>query len=302
MYSREAYQVTAGSYFLNLGKRTQMMGIINLTPDSFSGDGCLSDTRDGSRRAVSLARKFIREGADILDVGAESSRPGARRIPCKEEMRRLLPVVRRLAKQTKVPISIDTYKPLIAKHALDEGAAIVNCIEGVNPDTSLLRMVRDYNAAIVLMHMRATPRIMQKNIHYNDLMGEIAAALRRSIENCLETGIKSDRIIIDPGIGFGKTAEHNLEIINRLEVFKSLHKPILLGTSRKSFIGKVLDRDVSKRLTGSLASVCACILNGAHIVRVHDVAQTKEAATMMDAILNEHVTYGALANISHCAN
>ncbi len=271
-----------------MGKRTQVMGIINLTPDSFSGDGCLSDARDGSRRAVLLARKFVREGADILDVGAESSRPGARRIPAKEEISRILAVIRRLVRECPVPISIDTYKPLVAKHALDEGAAIVNCIEGADPDKSILRMVRDYNAAIVLMHMRATPRTMQKNIYYKDLLGEITTALRRSIEKCLEIGIESDRIIIDPGIGFGKTAEHNLEIINRLEVFKVLKKPILIGASRKSFIGKVLKREASHRLIGSLASVCAGILNGAHIVRVHDVAPTKDAATMMDAILNEH--------------
>lgn len=262
------------------------MGIINLTPDSFSGDGCLSDTRDGSRRAVLLARKFIREGADILDVGAESSRPGARRIPDQEELSRILSVIRRIVRQCRVPVSIDTYKPLVAKHALDEGAAIVNCIEGVAPDRSLLKMVRDYNAAIVLMHMRATPRTMQTNIRYKDFLGDITTALRRSIEKCLEIGIKSDRIIIDPGIGFGKTTEHNLEIINRLEVFKGLKKPVLLGASRKSFIGKVLNRDASHRLMGSLASVCAGILNGAHIVRVHDVAPTKEVATMMDAVLN----------------
>lgn len=293
MHSRGVFQVTAGPYSLQLGKRTQVMGIINLTPDSFSGDGCLSDIRDGSRRAVGLARKFIREGADILDVGAESSRPGARRIPAKEEINRILSVIRRLVRECPVPISIDTYKPLVAKYALDEGVAIVNCIEGVHPDESLLRMVRDYNAAIVLMHMRATPRTMQKNIYYKDLLGEITAELRRSIEKCLEIGIKSDRIIIDPGIGFGKIAEHNLEIINRLEILKKLKKPILLGASRKSFIGKVLKGDVSHRLLGSLASVCAGILNGAHIVRVHDVGPTKEVATMMDAILNERIIYGA---------
>lgn len=159
---------------------------------------------------------------------------------------------------------------------------------GTNPDLSLLRMIKNYNAAIVLMHIRKTPRTMQKNIYYRDVTAEIISSLQKSIEKCLEIGIKSDRIIVDPGIGFGKTVEHNLEILNRLGDFKRLRRPLLVGTSRKSFIGKVLNRNVRHRLIGTAASVCASILKGAHIVRVHDVKAIKETVIMTDAIINEH--------------
>lgn len=258
------------------------MGILNMTPDSFSGDGSLD-----AEKALRRARRLIREGADILDIGGESTRPGARRIAVEEEIRRVVPLIRRLAGKIRIPISVDTYKPQVARRALDAGASIINNIMGTPPDRRLLRMARDYNAGIVLMHIRGTPRTMQKNPVYADLISEIIGALRKSMENCLEIGIKSDRIIIDPGISFGKTVEHNLEIINRLEDFKALHKPVLLGTSRKSFIGKVSDKDTSHRLIGSVATVCAGIMRGAHIVRVHDVKAVQEAAVMIDAVLNE---------------
>ena len=264
------------------------MGIVNTTPDSFSQDGCLRKCHATPKAAISLAQKQIRDGADIIDIGGESTRPGARRISAKEEIGRVIPVITSLTKKIKVPISIDTYKPLVAKAALDAGAGIVNNIMGSKPDVNLLKMIKNYNAAVVLMHIRGTPRTMQKNIRYRDLTAEITASLRKSIEKCLEIGIKSDRIIIDPGIGFGKTVEHNLEILNRLGDFKKLRRPLLVGTSRKSFIGKVLNRDVRDRLIGTAASVCASILNGAHIVRVHDVKEIKETVVMTDAIINEH--------------
>jgi dihydropteroate synthase len=266
------------------------MGIVNTTPDSFSRDGCLSERRKGTEAAVQLARKHIREGADLIDIGGESTRPGAARVSIKEEMARVLPAITLLAKKTKVPISIDTYKPAIAKAALDAGACMVNNIMGINPDVRLLKMVKNYDAAIVLMHIRGTPETMQKNIRYKHLIPEIITSLRKSIEKCLEIGIKSDKIIIDPGIGFGKTVEHNLEILNRLGDFRTLKRPLLVGTSRKSFIGKVLKNQVHQRLMGTAATVCASIVKGAHIVRVHDVKAIKETVLMTDAIINESLT------------
>lgn len=237
-------------------------------------------------RALRLARRFIREGADIIDVGGESSRPGARRISVAEEMRRVIPVIHTLAQKIKIPISVDTYKPLVARHALDAGAAMVNNIMGTTMEKNFLRMIRRYDAAIVIMHMRGTPRTMQRNIRYKNVVSEIIDSLRKSIENCLEIGIKSDKIIIDPGIGFAKAVEQNLRIIHHLRQFAVLRRPLLIGVSRKSFIGKVLGKDVSRRLPGSLAAACAGILNGAHIVRAHDVGPTKEIAVMTDAIIH----------------
>lgn len=285
---RKHFKVTAASHHLVLGRRTQIMGIVNVTPDSFSQDGCLGKSRAAHITALSLARKHIREGADILDIGGESTRPGAQRISVKEEIGRVIPTIAALSKKFKIPISIDTYKPMVAKAALDAGASIVNNIMGTKPELSLLKMVRDYNAAIVLMHIKGTPKTMQKAIHYSNLTGEIIGSLRKSIEKCLEIGIKSDRIIVDPGIGFGKTVGNNLEILNRLGDFKVLKCPLLIGTSRKSFIGNILDKDVHHRLMGTAATVCAGIIRGAHIVRVHDCKAIKDVVTMTDAIINEH--------------
>ncbi len=283
---RQIYEVSAGPFRLELGVQTRLMGIINMTPDSFSGDGCLIPGKEALSHALVRAQRFVREGADILDIGGESSRPGARRISIQEEINRVVPVIQMLARKINIPISVDTYKPLVARHALEAGASIVNTILGIRPPRDLLVMVRRFNAAIVLMHMRGKPKTMQKNIRHKNLVQEIIESLRKSVENCLEIGIKSDKIIIDPGIGFGKTVGHNIEIINRLKEFSSLKKPILIGASRKSFIGKILEKDIPGRLLGSLASVCICILNGVHIVRVHDVKATKEIAAMTDAILD----------------
>jgi len=258
------------------------MGIINLTPDSFSRDGLLKQKKNTVMRR---ALQMVRDGADILDVGGESTRPGARRVSAKSERERVIPIIETLCKQVKVPVSVDTYKPEVAQAALDAGASIVNNIMGSRPERALLKMVKDYKAAIVLMHIKGTPRTMQQRVVYRDVTAEITAQLRKSIEICLECGIKSDRIIIDPGIGFGKSVEHNLEILRRLEKFRSLDQPILIGTSRKSFIGNVLGRDVSQRLMGSAASVCYAITKGAHIVRVHDVEEMADVARLSDAMI-----------------
>jgi len=282
---RPSYVINAKNFRLNLDSKTKIMGIINVTPDSFSQDGCLANGKSGTDSAVKLAKKFVRQGADILDIGGESTRPGSKKVSPDEEIKRVIPIIKRLADSTKIPLSVDTYKPKVAKAALDAGASIVNNIKGIKSEKNLLKMVRDYDAAIVLMHIQGTPKTMQKNVHYKNLIHEIFDSLRNSIEKCLEFGIKSDKIIIDPGIGFGKGVEDNLEIINRLSEFKELNQPILVGTSRKSFIGKVLGREVHNRKLGTAATVCASILRGAHIVRVHDVASIKETVTMTDAIL-----------------
>ncbi len=292
IHPRKSYLVTAGPHTLPLGTRTYIMGILNMTPDSFSGDGCFAGSKDPAAKALKLARRFLHEGADIIDVGGESSRPGARSVSVQEEIRRVIPSIRGLARKFKIPISVDTYKLLVARHALDEGASIVNNIMGTKMEKSFLRMVRQYNAAIVLMHIRGTPRTMRQNIHYKNVVSEIIASLRKSIEKCLEIGIKSDKIIVDPGIGFAKTVEHNLEIVHYLRRFEVLRRPVLIGVSRKSFIGKVLGKDVSGRLNGSLAGACAGILNGAHIIRAHDVGPTKEVAVMTDAIIRSRESFG----------
>lgn len=264
------------------------MGILNTTPDSFSLDGVYSSNpRTLIAKALKLANAMIEEGADILDIGGESTRPGSKPVPLKEEIKRTIPIIKILAQKTSLPISIDTYKPEVALRALDAGASIINNIMGTRADKKLLQTAKNYNAAIVLMHIKGTPKTMQNNIRYTNLIAEILNSIKKAIENCLEIGIKSDRIIIDPGIGFGKTVEHNLKILNHLSDFRKLNKPILVGTSRKSFIGKILGSAVDQRVTGTMAAVSAAILNGAHIVRVHDVKEAKQTAHMIDAIVNE---------------
>ena len=283
--ARPHFVFRARDFRLDLGRQTKIMGILNLTPDSFSLDGILPNSRDNLKKAIALGKKLIADGADILDIGGESTRPGAQKISAQEEINRIIPTIKALAKKSKVPISVDTYKSMVAQYALDAGASIINNIKGVHSNKTFLRMVRNYQAAIVLMHIRGTPKTMQRNIFYKNLISDIIAELRKAIENCLEIGIKSDRIIIDPGIGFGKTPEQNLEIIARLKEFRILNQPILMGTSRKSFIGKVLNKEIKDRLMGTAATVCACVLKGAHMVRVHDVRPMKEIIAMTDAIL-----------------
>jgi dihydropteroate synthase len=287
-FQRPKFIFRCRDYHLALGEQTKMMGIVNVTPDSFSGDGCLSQPKYHLHKTIKLAQKFIAEGAHLLDIGGESTRPGAAPVSIKEEIKRVVPVIAALS-NSPIPISIDTYKPQVALEALAAGASIVNNIMGVKANKSLLKAVQRYNAGIVLMHIRGTPRTMQKNIHYDRIIDDIIASLRRSLEICLEMGIKSDRIILDPGIGFGKTPEQNLEIINRLNEFQQLNRPILIGTSRKSFIGRILDQEVNDRLIGTAATVAASILRGAHIVRVHDVKAMAQTARVTDAIVNQRI-------------
>jgi len=265
---------------LVLGQRTLVMGVVNVTPDSFSDGGRFNDTN----AAVQHALRLIDEGADILDIGGESTRPGAKAVSVSEELNRVIPVIERIARFNKIPISIDTSKAEVAREALAAGASIVNDITGFRVDASIPRVAAEAGAAAVVMHIKGTPRTMQKNPVYADLIGEIKAYLSESIRIGAENGLPAEKVIIDPGIGFGKTVSHNLEIMARLEEFSSLGRPILVGTSRKSTIGAITRKPVSRRIFGTAATLALCIRNGAHILRVHDVAAAVDVAKMADAI------------------
>ena len=268
------------------GTRTFVMGIVNVTPDSFSGDGLLSGASrlpagSGSiaADAVVLARSMAAEGADLLDVGGESTRPGHTAVDAEEELRRVVPVVAAIrAALPSMPISIDTTKPAVAAAAIDAGADLVNDIWGVGEDDALVRVAAERRVPIVLMHNRAEPR-------YRDLMAEIADDLERAIERALRVGVAWADILVDPGFGFGKTAEHNLALLRELGRLRRLGRPILLGASRKSTLGKVLDLPADERLEATIATTVLGIAGGAAIVRVHDVRPNVRAARMTDAVL-----------------
>lgn len=265
---------------LPLRERTHIMGVMNVTPDSFSDGGRYLDPQ----KAIKRAEEMVEEGADIIDIGGESSRPGSDPVGLEEELKRVMPVIEDIAPKTGVPISIDTYKSEVARRALDGGAEIVNDISALNFDPRMAGLIAQRDVPVILMHMRGTPKDMQKNVHYHSLISEILAYLRESINWAEAAGIDPKKIIIDPGIGFGKSVEDNLRIIRNLSEFEVLGKPILLGTSRKSFIGKVLNAEAEERLAGSIASAVAGIINGANIVRVHEVKETKKAVLLTDAI------------------
>jgi dihydropteroate synthase len=262
------------------GKRTLLMGVLNVTPDSFSDGGRFADTASALRRA----EKMIEEGADIIDIGGESSRPGAERISGEEELARVLPVVKAIKRSFKVLVSVDTCKGSVAREALASGADIVNDITAFGYDADMPAIISSFGAGAVLMHMRGEPSTMQRSPEYKDIIAEIYAFLEKAVNTAERAGIPPGKIIVDPGIGFGKTGEHNLEIIRSLKEFKKLGKPLLIGTSRKSFLGEVTGKDVSGRVFGTAASVAACVMNGADIVRVHDVAEMKDVALVIDAI------------------
>ncbi len=257
------------------------MGILNVTPDSFSDGGLFFD----AETAVEHAEKMVAEGADIIDIGGESSRPGADPVSAEAEIDRVLPVIEKLAKTIKAPISIDTYKSSVARQAMDAGACIVNDITALQGDPDMAPVVAEAGVPIVLMHMRGTPTDMQLDPRYDSLISEIVSFLETRIQVAVDAGVSPDQIVVDPGIGFGKTVAHNLEIIRRLRDFKSLEKPILIGTSRKSFIGKVLGPLADDRLEGTAATVAVAIANGADVVRVHSVKEMARVVRMADAIV-----------------
>ena len=257
------------------------MGALNVTPDSFSDGGRFFKLEDAIRQGM----KMVEEGADIVDVGGESTRPGSDPVSMGEELSRVIPVISHMSKKTDVPISIDTYKAEVAKQALDAGAQMINDISALRFDQKMRKIASEYKVPINLMHIKGTPKNMQKDPWYEDVIGEIRGYLKQSIKTAQEAGIEKEKITIDPGIGFGKRLEDNLNILKNLKKISILGCPILIGCSRKSFIGKILDLPVEERLEGSLAALAVAVMNGANIVRVHDVKESVRVAGMVDAIM-----------------
>lgn len=281
-YSKNNFTLFFGKRALKLGQRTKIMGIINLTPDSFSGDGLYKNNAQPDLKLIlTKAQEMIAAGADILDLGGQSSRPGAKKITTKEELSRTIPAIKFLAKRIRVPISIDTNKPEVAEAALDAGAKLINDICGLR-DKRMIKIIAKYNASAVIMHMQNNPQNMQKNIYYRSMIDEIINYLKDSILAAEDGGIDPDKIIIDPGIGFGKTVNHNFEIIKHLKEFKILGKPILIGASRKSFISKTLGSN--QTLSGSIAAAVIAAGQGANIIRCHDILATSNALKITDSI------------------
>ena len=265
-----------------LGEKTLLMGVLNVTPDSFSDGGKYLDRE----AAVSRARSMVEEGADIIDVGGESSRPGAEQIGLDEELTRTIPVVEALASELSTPISIDTTKAGVAKEAIEAGAEIINDISAMRFDPDMVEVAKKYKPALILMHMKGTPETMQKDVKYGDVISEIYNFFQERITFLIDKGVDLETIAIDPGIGFGKGLNDNLRIIKELGTFKALSRPVVLGPSRKSFIGQVLDLSVMERLEGTAAAIAVGVLGGGNILRVHDVKEMRRVVDVVDAIRN----------------
>jgi len=287
MESQSALAVTrCGNLEMRWGERTYVMGILNVTPDSFSGDGVGTDVE----AAIVRAKQLAEEGADIIDVGGESTRPGAPPVPVEEELKRVVPVIERLAAELAVPISIDSYKSAVAEKALEAGARMLNDQWGLKSDPRLAELAARWNVPIILMSnqrdkSRYDAALKRDNADYADPIAEIVASLKGSLDIAAAAGVPRENIIIDPGIGFGKSWRHDLVIIRRLAELKALGRPILIGPSGKSFIGRVLDLPVAERLEGTAASVAIGIANGADMVRVHQVRPIVRLCRMVDAIV-----------------
>jgi dihydropteroate synthase len=278
----DSFQLRTPRREIILGERTLIMGIINVTPDSFSDGGRF----DSPEKAVEEGIRMAEEGADILDIGGESTRPGSDPVSPEEEMRRVIPVIRALASRTDLPLSIDTMKASVARKALEEGAEIVNDVSAMGSDEAMAKVVADAGAAVVLMHMKGMPKSMQAgDLAYHSLRGEIIAYLRKRIERAGDAGIDPIQIMVDPGLGFGKTAEDNMRLIRYLREFQILGRPILVGASRKAFIGRVTGGTPVERDAGTAAAVTAAILNGGQVIRVHDVPLMKKVAAVADSVL-----------------
>jgi len=285
-----------GSYTFNWGSRTYIMGILNVTPDSFSGDGIIAKG-DAVNVAVEQARDFLASGADILDVGGESTRPGSAPVSADEEMERVIPIIHALNKNfPEALISVDTYKAQVAEEAINAGAHIVNDVWGLRADDKLASIVAKYHVPVILMHNRSNPASVEVRekignayvgVEYENLIEDVKHELMNSVELAKKAGIAESHIVLDPGIGFGKTREHNLELINRLDEIRQLGYPILLGTSRKSFIGFTLDLPADQRVEGTAATVAVGITRGADTIRVHDVKEMARVAKMTDAIVRK---------------
>jgi dihydropteroate synthase len=266
---------------LEIGPRALVMGIVNVTPDSFSDGG----RHDTTAKAVEYALRLVQEGADILDIGGESSRPGAEPVPLDEELRRVVPVVQELSRLTSVPISVDTVKAEIARQSLQAGACIINDITALCGDSDMPEEIRTSGAGIVLMHMQGTPQTMQLNPTYGNVVNDIGAFFEERLRFAADRGIDLTAIALDPGIGFGKTLEHTLLLLRNLAEFQRFGRPVCLGVSRKGFIGQILDRPRNQRTVGSVAVACHAIANGAaQIIRVHDAAEHRDAVRMLEVL------------------
>lgn len=268
------------NYVLNLGQRTHVMGVLNVTPDSFSNGGHYFQTD----KAVEHGLEMGREGADIIDVGGESTRPYSQRISTSEEMDRVIPVIEALKKELAIPISIDTYKADVAQEALNSGASMINDVSALRFDPHMASIAAQAGVPVILMHMKGMPESMQEAPTYNNLISEILYFLKEAVERSVAAGIREDLIIVDPGIGFGKSFNDNLKIIRDLFRFESLQRPILIGTSNKAFIGHILDKEIGKRDEGTMATVSYGVINGAHIVRAHNVKNTVDTVKIINAI------------------
>jgi dihydropteroate synthase len=292
MNTRKAYHLSWSNYSLELGRQTCIMGVVNVTPDSFSDGGRFF----ADAAAVAQGEKLAAEGAAIIDIGGESTRPFSDPVPAEEEIRRVVPVIEKLSRRLSIPISIDTTKAAVARRALQAGASIINDVSALRFDPELAAVAAEFDAPVILMHMLGEPKSMQVEPRYDNLIEDIRKFLENAVEKSQNQGISRSKIIVDPGIGFGKTIEHNLLLIKHIQAFTSLDAPILIGASRKSFIRKILKDEHAKDLPpdlplveiGSQAAVAAAILNGAHIVRVHEVATTVATAKILDAMLNAH--------------
>jgi dihydropteroate synthase len=263
-----------------LGTRALVMGVLNVTPDSFSDGGLYLDPG----QAVARAEAMVAQGTDLLDIGAESSRPGSDPVEEQEEIRRLLPVVKEVCRRTSVPVSVDTTKATVARLALEAGARIINDISALRFDPRMGPLVAETGAGLVLMHMQGTPKTMQRNPSYDNVLEEVRQFFVERLGASQRYGIKLDQILLDPGIGFGKSPEHNLTLLANLDELATLDRPLMVGVSRKAFIGQILDRPVGERVMGTAAAVAAAVLHGARVVRVHEVAEIRETVRLIEAV------------------
>jgi len=277
---RKLYTLKLRGRLLELGRRTLIMGILNITPDSFSDGGCFADYQ----KALAQALELISAGADILDVGGESTRPGSAPVPLEVELERVVPIIRAVREKSDIPISVDTNKAEVALRSLEAGADIINDVSSLRFDPGMARAAAESGAPLILMHMLGTPRTMQVNPVYESVISEITAFLEERMKFAVQNGIERSQIVVDPGIGFGKTVTHNLNIIRNLDSFSCMDRPILLGVSRKRFIGSVLGRAEDQRELGTAVANAFGVAAGAHILRVHDVAFHREAVRMAEAV------------------
>ena len=276
--------ISAGTKRIPFGVRPLVMGVLNVTPDSFSDGGRFLDPQ----YALDQVQHMIAAGADMIDIGAESSRPGSTSIGVEEELRRLRPVLQGLGKQCQVPLSVDTKKAKVARQALDWGVDVINDISALRFDSNMGSVVAEAQAGVVLMHMQGDPETMQDCCHYDNVVEDVKMFLQNRIDMAESYGIRREQILLDPGIGFGKTTEQNLSLMNGLASFESLGQPVLVGVSNKSFIGTVLNRPVAERMMGTAAAVATAVLRGAHVIRVHEVEQMRDVVMMVTAIKQAH--------------